>query len=87
MGFGDFGEKSFTVMAERGMSDIMRKSNCFNKILVESEKTPHCPGYLGDQLNVEDAMSDMIIFDEIEDLGFVDVSRICQGVQDSIRVQ
>ena len=77
MSFGDFGEESFTVMAERGMPNVMCKSNGFNKILVEFEQSPYGPGYLGDQLNVENPMGDMIVFDEIEDLGFINVSRIC----------
>ena len=77
IGLGNFGEESFTVMAERAMSNVVSKGNCFNKIFVESEKSPHRPGYLGDQLNVEDSMSNMIILDEIEDLGLINVSRIC----------
>ena len=77
MSFGYFGEEPFTVMTEGGMTDVVSKGNGLNKIFVESEYSPYGPCYLGDQLNVEDPMSDMIILDEIEDLGLINVSRIC----------
>ena len=80
MSFGDFGEESFAVMAERSMSDVVSKGNCFNEIFVEPEYSPHGSSYLGDQLYVEDPMGNMIILDKIKDLGFINISRIGKGV-------
>ena len=64
-------------MTERGMANIMSKGYGLNKIFVESKYSPYGPGYLGDQLNVEDTMSDMIILNEIKDLSLINIPRIC----------
>jgi len=36
---------------------------------------------------MEDAMGDVVVFDQVEDLCLVDITRIGQGMQDPIRIQ
>jgi hypothetical protein len=83
----NLGEKSLAIVAERGVTNVMSKGYGLNEVLIESQETPHSPGYLGDKLNVQDAMGDMIILDEIKHLSFIHVARIGERMENPIRIQ
>jgi hypothetical protein len=55
------------------MPDIMTKCDCLDKILVQTEAAPDRSCNLGNELDVNDAMCDVVIFHEGKDLGLVNV--------------
>ena len=75
------------VVTKRRMADIMTQRNGFRQILVEPEQPGDGSGNFGDKLNMQNAMGDVIVFDEVKHLGFVNVSGIGQGMQNPVRIQ
>jgi hypothetical protein len=82
----NFGKILFAVMAKRTMSNIVSQSYCLEKILVQSQKAANGPGYLGDQLDMEDSMGNVVVVDKIKNLSFVNIPGIGQGMKYAIRI-
>ena len=73
-------------MAKGRVADIVSKRNRFNQILIEIQKPPDGSRNFGNKLYVEDPMRNMIIFDQIKDLGFINVSGIGQGMEYPVHI-
>ena len=58
------------------MADVMAEGDRLDEILVKPERAADGPGDLGDELDMEDAVGDMIVFQEGEDLRLVDIACI-----------
>jgi hypothetical protein len=84
---GQFGEDFFTIMPKRGMPEIMAKGDSLDEIFVEPKKAPNSSCNLRDKLDVENSVGNMIILNEIENLGLVNIPGIGQGVEDSVCVE
>jgi hypothetical protein len=69
------------------MADIMAKGNGLDEILVEMEKTANGSGDAGDQLHVQDPVGDVVVGDQAEDLGLVDVTGVGPGMEDAVGIQ
>ena len=61
-------------MPEWWVADIMAQRNSFDQVFIEVEKAGNGPGNAGDQLNVKNAMGYVIVGNQAEYLGFVDVA-------------
>ena len=73
-------------MAEGGMADIVAKAHGLYQILVEKQVAADGSGNPGDELNMQDPVGDMIVSDQAEDLGLVNISRIGLGMKDTVRI-
>ncbi len=73
-------------MPIRDMSDIMTESNCLDEIFIQAETSSDRPRDLRNKLDMNYTMGDMVVFDERENLGLIDVPRICPRMDDSVRV-
>ncbi len=51
------------------MTDIVPQGNGFKKVFIQAQKSPDGSGDLGQQLNVQHPMGDMIVMNEVEYLG------------------
>lgn len=83
----DFREKFFSFMAEGWVTDIMAKGDGFDQIFVEIEKAPYGSGNARNQLNMNNPVGNVIVGDETEDLGFVDISAVGPGVKDTVGIE
>ena len=73
-------------MAVRDVSDVMPEGNCFDEILIEPQRTSDGAGDFRNKLDVDDPVGDMIIIDKVKDLCLIDISGICPGVDNAVRV-
>jgi hypothetical protein len=74
-------------MSKGGVADIVTKGDRLDKVLVEPKQSSNRPGDFRDELNMKNPVGDVIVPDEIENLGLVDVSAICEGMKDPIAIQ
>ena len=81
-----FGQKSFPVVSERGVTDIMPQGDRFDEVLVELQKAADGAGDLGDQLDVQHPVGDVIVADQGEHLGLVDVAGVGAGMKDAVGI-
>jgi len=86
VGFTQIREESLPVMAERRVSDIMRQGDRLDQVFIEMEQAADSPGDLGYKLHVQDSMGNVIVLDEIEDLGLVYIAGVGQGMENPIRI-
>ena len=70
------GQEMFAIVTERGVADIMAQGDGLNEIFVEMEKTADGSGNAGDQLHVQNPVGNVVVGDQAEDLGLVDVAGI-----------
>jgi hypothetical protein len=68
------------------MPDIMTECNRLNKILIQTEAAPYCPGNLGNELDVYNTMGYVIIFYERENLSLVNVPGVCPRMDYPVRI-
>jgi len=80
------GEDPFAIMAEGGVTDVVAQGDGFDEVLVEAQVTADGAGNLGQELDVEDPVADVLVFYEIKDLGLVDIAGIGSGMQDAVGV-
>jgi hypothetical protein len=81
------GQEMFAIVTERGVADVMAKGDGLNEVFVEMEKAADGSGNAGDQLHVQDAVGDVVVGDQAEDLGLVDVAGVGPGVEDAVSIQ
>jgi hypothetical protein len=80
------GQTFLPEMSVRDMPDIMTECNRLNKILIQTEATPYCPGNLGNELDVYNTMGYVIIFYERENLSLVNIPGVCPCMDDPVRI-
>jgi hypothetical protein len=80
------GEAVLTEMPVGDVTDVVPERDCFNEILVEAEGPPDGSGDPRDELDMDDPVRDMIVLDQVEDLGLVDIPGICTGMDDPVSV-
>ena len=81
VGFTEMREEFFTVMTEGRMADVVSEGDRLDQVLVETQQAAHRPSDLGHELHVKDPVSDVVVFNKIKDLGFVDVPGVGQGMK------
>jgi hypothetical protein len=79
-------EAGFAKVAVGDMANIMPESNRFNQILVQPQASPDSPGNFRHELDVDDPVGYVVVFDKVEDLCLVNVSRVCPCMDDAIRI-
>ena len=84
--FAESREDPFTIMAERGVTDVVAQGDGFDEILVEAQVAADGAGNLGKELDVENPVADVLVFYEIKNLGLVDIAGIGSGMQDAVGV-
>jgi hypothetical protein len=65
----------------------MAQGDRFYKVFIQRQETAACSSDLGNKLDMEHAMGDVIIFDQVKHLCFVDIAGISMGVEDSISIK
>jgi hypothetical protein len=86
-GRADIGQKAFTIMPERSVSNIMAQGDGFNEIFIQMQKPADGPGDFRYQLNMQHTMGDMVVLDEVKHLCFIDISRIGPGMKNPVDIQ
>jgi hypothetical protein len=84
---GNFGEEALPVMPKGGVADVMSQGYGLNQIFIEPQKTADGPGNFRHKLNMKYPMGDMVMFNQIKDLGLVYITGVGQGVEDTVRIQ
>jgi hypothetical protein len=79
-------EAGLAEMPVGDMADIVPERDRLDQILVEPETPPDGAGDLGDELDMDDPVRDMVIINEIEDLRLVDIPGVGPGMDDPVRV-
>jgi hypothetical protein len=75
------GEEPLSIVSKGCMADVMAQSNGFDQVQVQSKQMSNGPRHFGYELHVEHPVGDVIILDEVENLGFVDIAGIGQRVE------
>jgi hypothetical protein len=86
MSLAELGENAFAVVTEGGVADVVPQGDSLEEILVQTKIPADGPGDLGEELDVQDPVTDMLVFDEVKDLGFVDVAGVGPGMEDAVGV-
>ncbi len=60
----DLRKVSLSVMAERGVSDIMAQGDGLDQVFVQSQHSSDAPGNSGHKLHMKDAVGDMVVLNE-----------------------
>ncbi len=80
------GKAALPEMSIRNMADIMTEGNCLDKVFIKAETSSYRPRNLRNELDMDYTMGNMVVFDERENLGLIDVPRVCPCMDDSVRV-
>jgi hypothetical protein len=80
------GQALLPEMTIRDMPDIMAECNRLDKILIQTETAPDCPGNLGNELDVDNTVGYVVIFYERENLSLVNVPGVCPCMNDPVRI-
>jgi len=86
MSLAELGEDALTIMTEGGVADVVSQGDGFEEILVQTEITTDGTSDLGEELDVQNPMTDVLMLDEVKDLGFVDITGISLGMEDAVGV-
>ena len=87
MALADSREITFTVVPEWAVPNVMAQGNSLDEIFIQSEETGHIPSNLGKELDVQNPVGDMVIFNQVENLSFVNVAGVGQGMENPVRIQ
>lgn len=79
-------EERLPEVAVGHVADVVAEGDRLDQVLVQAEGSSDRPCDLRDQLDVEDAVGDVVVLDEVEDLGLVDVARVGLRVDDPVGV-
>ena len=82
----DLGENAFALMTKRRMTYIMAERDRLDQILVEPEKATDSSSNTRDDLNMQNPVSDMIVVNQRENLGFIDIAGIGFGMEDAVGI-
>ena len=79
-------EEPLAVVAEGGVADVVPEGDRLDQVLVQAQEAADRAADLGDQLHVQHPVGDVVVADEVEDLGLVDVARVGPRVEDAVHV-
>ncbi len=79
-------ETGLAKMTIRDMAYVMPERDRLNEILVQPQASPDRPRDFRYELDMDDPVGDVVIFDKVKDLRLVDVSRVCPCMDDAIRI-
>ena len=79
-------EDALAVMAEGRVADIVPQGDGLQQVFVQAQKLADGPGDLGEELDVQHPVADVLVVDEVKDLGLVDVAGVGPGVEDAVGV-
>jgi hypothetical protein len=65
----------------------MAQGNGLDQVLIQPQKTADSSADFGNQLDMQNPMGDVIVFDQIKNLGLVDIPGIGKGMQYPIRIK
>ena len=65
----------------------MAECDCLDQILIQTKKTADGPGDPGNQLNMQAPMGDMVVGNQAEYLGLVDIPGVGPGVEDPVGIE
>jgi hypothetical protein len=82
----EFRKKQLSGVAKRGMADIMAQANSLDQIFVEKQVAANGSGYSRDKLDMEDPVGDMVVSDQAENLGLIDIAGISAGVKNAVGI-
>lgn len=82
----EYGQTVLTEVPVRDMPDIMTKRNCLDEVLIQAKAAPDSSCNLGNKLDMNDTMGDVIIFHKRKDLSLIDIPGVCPGMDDTISV-
>ena len=74
-------------MSEWRMADIMAQSNCLDQIFIKLQEPANCSCNSGNKLDMKDPVGYVVVIDQAKYLGFVNISDISPGVEDTISVK
>jgi hypothetical protein len=70
------GEKPLPVVPEGAVPDIVAQGDGLNKVFVQGKQAAAGSGDLGNELDVQNAVGDVVILNQVKNLGLVDVPGI-----------
>ena len=79
-------QEHFTRMGEGGVADVVTQGDCLDQIQVQIQRASDGTGDAADQLHMETASCDIVIFHQGENLGLVAVAVVVGAVHDLIHV-
>jgi hypothetical protein len=82
-----FGQIAFALMAEWRVADIVAQGDRLDEVFVEPEKTPDGTGNLGNQLHMQHPVGNMVVGNQVKNLGFIDIAGVGPAVQNPVRIQ
>ena len=82
----DLREDAFAFMTKRRMTDVMAERDRLDQILVEPEKAADGSSNTRDNLHMQDPVRDMIVVNQRENLGFIDITGISLGMEDAVGI-
>ena len=82
----EFREERLAGMAKRRVANVMAQAHRFDQVFVEKKVAPNCSGDPGDKLDMQNPVADVIISDQAEYLGFVNIAGIGPGVEDAVGI-
>jgi len=86
VGLAEAREHALPVVAEGRMADVVAQGDGLQEIFVEAQELADGAGDLGQELDVQHPMADMLVVHQVKDLGLVDVAGVGAGVQDTVGV-
>ena len=80
-------QKALSVMPEWRVTNVMAQGYRFDKVLIELQEPAYGSCNPGNQLDVENAMSYVIVVHKTKYLSLVDISYISPGVKDTVSIK
>ena len=86
VGLAEARKDALAVMAEGRVADIVPQGDGLQQVFVQAQKLADGPGDLGEELHVQHPVADVLVVDQVKDLGLVDVAGVGPGVEDAVGV-
>jgi hypothetical protein len=83
----DMGKVPLAIVPEGGVSNIVTKGNGLDEVFIQPEKAANIPSYLGKKLDVQNPVSNVVIVNQVENLGLVNVAGVGQRMEYSVPIQ
>ena len=74
-------------MSEWSVADVMPQGDSFDEVFVKSQETADIACDFGKKLDMQNSVGDVVVINQVEDLGFVYVAGIRQRVNDPVRIK
>lgn len=84
--FTYFVQISFTIVSKWSVSNIVTQGDSLDQILVEPQEASNRARNFRYQLYMQDPVSNVIVLKQEENLGFVNVAAVSQGMDDPIGI-